>query len=312
MDFKRITHFVAVAEAGSMTEAARRLHIVQPALSHSIKRLEEEIGMPLFERSRRGMTLSEAGKVFIRSAYGILNQFTRAKEDVAALGTNPSGLVSVAMTASVLNVLSVPIGHLLRANHPEIDLNLEEGLASNIRTGLEAGSYDFVISSGLNPEDGLHFEALMLEDLYFIAPCAEDAGEAGKIAFRQIQGRPLVVPKDQQAIADNLNEVSIREKVALETSNLSAALHPTLLLVEAGLGCSVVPWSAIHDRVRAKRLSAYRIHSPRLTSAVSLVHALNKPPSQASIAVMRLVRQAVHEAHELGQWRGARPMAEAD
>ena len=213
-------------------------------------------------------------------------------------------MVSVAMTASALKVLSVSIGNLLRANHPEFELNLEEGLTSNIGAGLEAGACDFVISSGLKPEEGLRFEALMLEDLYFIAPCATNAGETEKIAFRQIQGHPLIVPKDQQAVADSLNEVSIKEKVALETANLSAALHPTLLLVEAGLGCSVVPWSAIHDRVRAKRLSARRIHFPRLTSAVSLVHALNKSLSQASIAVMRIVRQAVRGAHDLGQCRG--------
>ena len=124
------------------------------------------------------------------------------------------------------------------------------------------------------------------------------------------------LPKDlQQMMADSTGWWSslIREETeAVEAASLSAALHPTLLLEEAGLGCSVVPWSAIHDRVRAKRLSAHRIHSPRLTSAVSLVHALNKPPSQASIAVMHLVRQAVREAHEFGQWRGARPISEAD
>ena len=302
MDFKRITHFVAVAEAKSMTQAAHRLHIVQPALSHSIKRLEEELGAPLFVRSRRGTELSEAGAVFIKSAYGILNQFNRAKEDLAALGANPRGLVSIAMTASALNVLSAPIGSRLRASYPDIELNLEEGLAGGIKTGLEAGSYDFVISSGFAPDEGLHLEDLMLEDLYFVAPRC--AGREGGIPLRQIQGHPLILPRDQQAVADILNELSVREGLTLETACLSAAMHPTLLLVEAGLGYSVMPWSAVHDRVAAKRLSAQRIRSPRLTSKVCLIHALNKPLSQASIAVMGVVRQAVREVHEQGQWHG--------
>ena len=305
MDFKRITHFVAVAEAKSMTKAAHRLHIVQPALSQSIKRLEEEMGVLLFVRSRRGMELSEAGEVFIKSAYGILNQFHRAKEDVASLGANPGGLVSIAMTASTLNVLSVPVGNRVRAGYPGIQLNLEEGLTGNIRTGLEAGSYDFVISSGLEPEEGLHLEDLILEDLYFVAPYT--ARRRGRMAFRQIRDRPLIIPRDQQAVANTLNRVSIREEFTLRTSRLSAALHPTLLLVEAGLGYSVMPWSAIYDRVAAKRLSAQRIHSPGLSSKVRLVHALHKPLSQASIAVMRIVRQAVRETHEQGQWHGALP-----
>ena len=302
MDFKRISHFVAVAEAKSLTKAADRLHIVQPAISQSIKKLEEEMGVELFVRSRRGMELSNAGRVFLKSAYGILNQFNRAKEDVATLVSNPKGVVSVAMTASALNVLSSPVVELLCAEYPDIQLNLEEGLTGNIQTGLEAGWYDLVIISGSSPDESVHVEDLVIEDLYFVTPYTPRHPK--KIRFAQIQMDRLIIPKDQDSISNTLKEYARDDNLAMPRAQITAALHPALLLVEAGLGNTIMPWSAIHDRVNEKRLSAYRIHSPSPKRRVSMIYPTQKPISQASIAVMEVIRLAVKKVHGDGHWHG--------
>ena len=153
MDFRRIQHFVHVAELGSLSKAAERLNIVQPALSQSVKRLEGELGANLFTRSRKGMELTDSGNTFLKHAYGILNQYNRAKESLSTQGGEPRGLVSIAVTGSSLEVLSVPLAKSLMQKFPKIRLNIESGLAANIQQGFEAGDYDCLLYTSPSPRD---------------------------------------------------------------------------------------------------------------------------------------------------------------
>lgn len=302
MDFKRIRHFVTVAEARSLTKAAERLYIVQPALSQSIKKLEGEIGATLFVRSRRGMELTEAGTMFLKDAYGILNQFNRAKENVAAIGKKPTGLVSIAMTASMLNVLSTPICNLLRKSYPDIQLNLEEGLTGSIQQGFDAGWYDLVIIFDPEQSDSIHIEELIQEDLYLVTPY--DKNSPKEIYFSNLKDYPVIIPQAQDSIGHTLDTYAEQQQQVIRATNITAALHPALLLVEAGHGSTVLPWSAIYDRVQQRRLSARKITSPKLSRQVSMLYPTQRPLTQASIAVMEVVHQAVLQVHGDSHWHG--------
>ena len=302
MDFKRISHFVAVAEAESISKAAERMHIVQPAISQSIKKLEEEMGAQLFTRSRRGMELTESGTMFLKYAYGILNQFNRAKESVSAVGKKPTGLVSVAMTASALNVLSVPICTLMQNAYPDIQLNLEEGLSGNIQKGFEAGWYDLMITFDPEPNESVHIEELIIEDLYLVTPYKADSPK--EVVFSDLKNFPIIIPQDQDSIGQTLNKHAEKLSLDITSSMITAALHPALLLIEAGLGNTILPWSAIFDRVELKNVSARKIKSPSIRRCVSMIYPTQRTLTQASIAVMEIIRSAVLSAYKNNNWHG--------
>ena len=303
MDFRRIQHFVHVAELGSLSKAAERLNIVQPALSQSIKRLEDELSVLLFNRSRRGMELTEAGQTFLNHAYGILNQYNRAKESLSAKDGDPQGLVSVAMTASSLEALTVPLAKSLMLQYPKIKLNIESGLAANIQQSFEAGEYDLVVSHLVSEDARIHIENLIEEDLFLTSPY--DPNNFGAdIEFKSLEGLTLIIPQDRHGVAPELTEYALEKNIKLKTAQVSGTMHATLGLIEAGVGHSFLPWSAIHKRVEQNRISARKVINPNLHHTVSMVYPTHRPLTPATIAVMELIRIAAEEVYNKGNWAG--------
>lgn len=303
MDFRRIQHFIHTAELGSVSKASKRLNIVQPALSQSLKRLEEDLGVALFTRSRRGMELTDAGTTFLEHAYGILNQYNKAKESISAIGKVASGQVSIALTSSTLNVMAVPLCQAIQEHYPDISLSLEEGLAANIQLGLNAGWYDLVISHLAEPGQAAKSEPLIEEELFLAGPQGADLPE-GVVDFRALENIPLIIPQDHHGVRQEIHQAASKVGISLPQHQVSAALHPTLQMIESHMGYSLVPWSAIYDRVETGKICGRRIANPTLHQKVSMVHPAHKPLTPATIAVMDLVRKTVKNVYQNGKWRG--------
>lgn len=303
MDFRRIQHFVHIAELGSLSRAAERLNIVQPALSQSLKRLEQELDVLLFTRSRKGMELTEAGRTFLKHAYGILNQYNRAKESLSRTEDNPRGIVSIAMTASAMEVMSVPLAKALIEAFPDITVNIDSGLARNIQQGFEAGQYDLVLSHLVRPDATIHIEALIEEDLFLTSPYDPD-NLGADLDFKELDGVSLILPQDQHGVAPEIARYAKIAGIKIAPSQVRGALHATLQLVEAGLGSSILPWSAIGERVAQNRVSARKIISPSLHHTMRLVYPTHRPLTPATIAVMKLIRKTARDVHLKGKWSG--------
>ena len=303
MDFRRIQHFVHVAELGSLSKAAERLNIVQPALSQSIKRLEDELGVLLFNRSRKGMALTDSGLTFLNHAYGILNQYNRAKESLSTKDGDPQGLVSVAMTASSLEALTVPLAKSLMQQYPKIKLNIESGLAANIQQSFEAGDYDLVVSHLVTASASIHIENLIEEELFLTSPYNPN-NLGTDIEFKSLEGLSLIIPQDRHGVAPEVTKYAREGNIKLKTAQVAGTMHATLQLIEAGVGHSFLPWSAIHERVQQNRISARKVVSPSLHHTVSMVYPTHRPLTPATIAVMDLIRLAAREVYNKGNWVG--------
>lgn len=303
MDFRKIQHFVCVAELGSLSKAAERLNIVQPALSQSIKRLEHELDTVLFTRSRRGMELTELGRTFLNHAYGILNQYNRAKESLSTKDGDPEGLVTVAMTASSLEVLTVPLAKSLLQKYPKIKLNIESGLAANIKHSFEAGDYDLVVSHLVSPDPSIHIESLIEEDLFLTSPYNPN-NLGADIEFRYLDGLSLIVPQDHHGVAPEVAKHAADMNIEINPAQVIGTMHATLQLIEAGVGHSFLPWSAIHERVAQNRISARKVINPSLHHTVSMVYPTHRPLTPAAIVIMGLIRKAAKNVHNQGHWAG--------
>jgi DNA-binding transcriptional LysR family regulator len=131
MEFRQVQYFVCLFEEGSVTRAARRLNIVQPALSMQISKLEGEIGQPLFIRGARGMQPTPKGREMYRLFLPILGDYSRAREQVMNTDGELRGQVRVGIIASVAQgVLASALLEFSTA-HPKVGLALTDGYRKN-------------------------------------------------------------------------------------------------------------------------------------------------------------------------------------
>lgn len=143
MDFRQLRYFVAVAEALSFSEAARRLHVSQPPLSVQIKALEDELGSTLLERSRHHVALTPAGELFLDKARAALANLDQAREVVRQVASGEAGEIRVGFTASVPMQDMFPRAvHAFREAHRHAKLELVHMSTGQQLQQLENGEID--------------------------------------------------------------------------------------------------------------------------------------------------------------------------
>ena len=132
MELRQLRYFVAIAEHGAFSKAASKVFVAQSALSHQLAQLEEELGVPLLLRTRRGVELTEPGRVFLAHAISILRQTEDARSSVRSVMGEPTGKVVFGIPHSVSNALALPLLRAVRQQFPKIELELTEELTGNL------------------------------------------------------------------------------------------------------------------------------------------------------------------------------------
>jgi LysR family nitrogen assimilation transcriptional regulator len=274
MDLKQLQSFVAVAEQASFTRAAQVLGLAQPALSRHIRSLEVELRQTLLLRNGRGAVTTDAGKLLLEHARGILHQVARAHEDLDQLRGGMSGRVALGLPPSVARVLTVPLTRAFRAELPQAQLSIREGLSADLAESLLNGRLDIAVLYNAQATEGLQRQALIDEELVLVQarpPGLAEEPPPPPMEWRALAKLALVTPSRPNAIRMHLEAEMARHdcqpKVVLEIDGVSAILD----LVADGVGCALLSRQAV---ARSTKPSAYQLRpigSPPFTIALSLV-----------------------------------------
>ena len=301
MNTKLLLQFTTVAHAGSITEASKRLHIAQPALSQAISHLEDDLSVKLFERHRRGVHLTDSGSVLLEHAHTILRQIEYARSAVLETDESPSGAVGLALPASVTHVLARPVCESVLSELPNVTLSLDEGLTGNLTRFLRSGRIDLMIDFDVEGDDEFIAEPLIREDLYLFG---RGLGSNEEIELSDAKQYRLFMPAPQHAMSRTVSLYERASGIDIQRFPIQLGVHPMLALVEAGIGHTITPWSLIHDRVGMSDLDARRVVEPEMTRTAYLLSLQSRLQSSATKAVANIVRSSVGEVHRNGIWRG--------
>lgn len=301
MELRQLRYFVGVSEAGSLLKASGRLHVAQPALGQQIAALEDEVGAQLFERSSRGMALTEAGKLFLSHAKVVLLDVERARLAVHEALAVPQGEVSVGLPNTVALAATLPILIACRERLPGVRLKLVEAYSGHLREWLLAGRLDIALLYGEAPEPGLSKRAL-LDDRLVLVVAADGTAIPKKLRLDSLPAWPLVLPGVEHGLRTIIDEACAPHGLTLNVVAEIESLGSVKRAVEAGLGATILPAVSVAEEVAQGRLRTMAIDSPNMSRRV--VHATNvlRPATAAVAAVNTVVHEVVRTMTTSGAW----------
>lgn len=286
MDLRQMEVVVAVADTGGFTAAARRLHVVQSAVSGTVRALERELGTPLFTRTTHRVALTPAGEAFVPAARATLRAAEHAREAVDAAKGELRGQVTVGIMQGVWAGLHQALAEL-RAEHPGVVLRLRQAPVADIRQALREGTVDLaVVALDRQQQRGLATRLLSREAMVLVASPRRRldtaTGEA-TVTWADVARLPLVDFTPGWAIRYAVDRAAraagVERGTTFEVNDIVAAAE----LVRHDLGVCIMPPSIASHFPDLGRYGFDR-HAP--TWQVMVV----RPPGEPPAAVAALLR----------------------
>jgi len=301
MEFRHIRYFVAVSEAGSLLKASARLHIAQPALGQQIAALEHDVGARLFDRSSRGVALTEAGRGFLEHAKVLLADVERARAAVRESSRVPTGEVAIGLPTTVSLIATVPILQACREELPQVRIKAIEAYSGFLREWLASGRLDLALLYG-DQADTVLTKRPLLEDRLAFVSSPKGATAPRRMALSTLSKWPLVLPGRDHGLRRIVDEACDPQGIALNVVAEIESLPSVKRAVEAGLGSTILPPGAVADEVAAGRLRVSAIDSPSLSRRVVCATPVTRPGTAAAAAVVRIVVEVLRKMVENGSW----------
>ena len=287
MELRHLRCFVALAEELHFTRAAERLHIEQPPLSRAIKELEDDLGVVLFERNRRGTVLTEAGATFLQDVRRVFAVLKQAQENVQAVAAGLSGSLRIAVSDGAIDPRLSALLARCREEEPEIEIRLSEvPLADQLR-GLRSGDFSIGFAHTAEVGDGIVTEPLWHDPLVVAVPARHPLLSHKAVPLHQLAIYPLVLCDPQvcegyyRELARLLRPLERPPDVAEHVSSLDMMLT----LVGAGYGVGFIT----ETRIAASLRPDVVIRPLAMDSAVITTYLLRPAGEDSPVSVERFI-----------------------
>ncbi|ABC22804.1 LysR family transcriptional regulator [Rhodospirillum rubrum] len=291
MDLRQMRYFLAVVDAGSFSAAARALRVAQPALSQSLKRLEDEVGAALLHRLPRGTLPTEEGLLLAAEGRRLLAEWDGLGGLLRARRDDPAGDLAIGIPTSLGPVVSLAVARLVARRLPKVRLRLIEGLSGHIMGWLRDGTLDLGLVFNGETGGDLGVEPLASECLALIAPAASSLPTP--IPLNAAAALPLILPGPPHGLRDEVERAfasrGLVAKVCLEID----ALDPINTLVAEGFGYSILSPRVALQSTGAALVRVIPIIDPPITRRIGLAQARLRPPSIALRHALPLLRPLI-------------------
>jgi DNA-binding transcriptional LysR family regulator len=284
MELWQLRTFRVVAETLNFTRAAERLNLTQSAVSHQIKALERELGEPLFIRTKRGVKLSEVGKVALEHAENILDEAEVMREHVSGRERSPVGRVrAAAATQAFVHLFATLFESFMRA-HPGVELSFRSTVSTDQTvTDIINGAADIGFASMPVYSPTLQVTELFEDELILVVGQQHPLARKHQVKAEQIERERLILFERGASIRRTTDaffkSAGIKPSLALESNDT----YFIKLMVEHGLGISLLPAWAVRDEVSAGRLARLQIAGHHLRRTVAMVSLGRFQPSSTRI-----------------------------
>jgi DNA-binding transcriptional LysR family regulator len=287
---RQLQAVLAVADYGSFIAAAAHLQTSQPALTRIIKRIEQLLGVALFERSTRRVHITAAGREFVAVAERMLNDLRITVHSMREIADEQRGQVIVSSIMSVANATLPRIAGLYRKDRPGIEIHVREGVHGTVLEDVRSGIADFGITYVEDLPDGIDTVALGSEAFKVVLPKSHALAKRRTLPLSALDGVPLVSLPNDSRTRRIIDAAAVAAGIALRHAVTVTQFATTMSFVRAGVGLAIVPGSVAiglpHLGLIAKPLVA-----PALRRELGVIALRGRALSPAASGLMALLRK---------------------
>jgi DNA-binding transcriptional LysR family regulator len=292
MDIRQLKAFVAIAESGTFTAGAARVHVTQAAVSMQIRQLENETGAQLFVRAPRKVILTEAGERLLERAYVILREHDAALEEMAALTGAHRGRLRIG-TASA-GVSGHPLPQILRElkkRHPAVEGSVASGTSEQLVQLVLAGELDVAFVSLPVEARGVQTELLSEDSLVAIASPRHKFAKQKVISAYALAGEKLILGEPggntRRLIDGFFAQAGVTPKVVMELSRMAAIKR----MVEEDMGVGIVPLQSVQEEVARGTLVRWWIEGAQINWQLGIARLVGGYESPIHQTFLHLCRE---------------------
>lgn len=286
MDTQHLQAFVAIAESGSFSGAADKLHLTQPAISKRIALLEDQVKSPLFDRIGRQIALTQAGLVLLPKAKLILNEVEAASQAIADLQGDVKGKLSIATSHHIGLHYLPPYLRRYTQDYPQVKLDLHFLDSELAYQEVIHGRFDMaVVTLALEQESRIHATQLWQDELQFVAAPNHPLATQHNLSLKELSDHPAIMPDmntyTTRLIKTLFDQAGLNLEITLVTNHLDAIK----MMLSIGLGWGVLPKRLIDSQLKRLKINQAAIHRP-----LGIIHHSQRSLSKAATSLIDLLK----------------------
>jgi DNA-binding transcriptional LysR family regulator len=304
VEIAQLRTLICVAELGSLSKAADRLRIAQPALSRQVRMLEEELGIALFTRHGRGMVLTEQGRDVLKHATRITAELDEIRASASDVEAPLTGQVAIGLPPTVADIISVPLVAAFGKAHPKAVLRLVSAYTGYLLDWLHRGEIDLAVLYDPRSARSLRSRPLLLENLFLIGPPEARFSTVRAISFKELAGKRLLLPSTRHGLRTIVERCAADAEITLDVV-VEADSYATLKdLVRHGHGWTILPLAPIHEDVTARALTAAPLVDPVPVRRLVLSFPMDRPTPRLALFAGKAIVDIVADQVERAVWVG--------
>ncbi len=291
MDLDQLRLFLDLAREENFTRVAEIHFLSQPAVSLSMQRLEDDLGVRLLERSTRRVRLTDDGHLFLGYAREILDRVDELRDVLHDRRERMVGTLRLA-TVHTIGLYELPptLKEFIR-RYPDVALHIDYRMSEQVYRAVVDGQADLGLVAYPESRDGLVAEAFLSDELVLISAGDQPIAPTDVIPAELLAGRPFVafagaIPT-RKAVDEFFGRLGVAPRVRMECDNIEVLKK----MVEVGLGISMVPAHTVREEQRRGTLRVYRLHEQALYRPLAVIHRRSRTPGRCHQAFLDILIQ---------------------
>lgn len=297
MELRQLQYFLAVCKELNFTRASENLNISQPSLSQQIKNLEEELGIPLFDRIGKRIAITEAGKIFQIHCYRIFHELEQAQAALRDLNGLQRGELRIGAELTEMNPLLSTVILKYKEIYPNINLFVQGLRTEEIRKALLENELDFGVVFLPVEDEELESIPLFSEQLSFVVPVNHYLARYEEIELKQLEDVHLILQPEDYFLRKQIDEFAEELDVKLKPTLELTAIESMIELVSQGVGGAILPELYLKS-LQDERIKRIKLINPKIRVDIGIVYRRDKFMCAATKEFIFLLKDKSVEINE--------------